>query len=70
MKMVLKNLKASEGWLRCHMSNFFMGKGSVCHFGRQLYWKRKKKIDFLFFGFWIAVAEEERKPQRSVKNKH
>ena len=43
---------------------FSLGRGSVCHIGRQLYWKRKKYKPFDFFWFWAPVTEEERKCQR------
>ena len=51
MKMVLKNLKANEGWLRCHMSNFFMGRVASAILVDNFIGKGKKILTFCFLGF-------------------
>ena len=46
---------------------FSWGRGSICHIGRQLYWKRKNLRLLISFSFWAPVTEEERKRQRSKR---
>ena len=45
-------------------------RGSVCHIGRQLHWKKKKELlGWLLISFGFAAMGTSDKPQRSKKNK-
>ena len=48
---------------------FSWGRGSVCHIGRQLYWKKKKKNLRLLISFGFATLGTNDRRREETLNK-